>query len=91
VAIARALITGPDVVFADEPTGALDRRSGQGVLGLLRDMVDAYGQTVVMVTHDPVAAARADRVVFMADGQLTGALDRPSVEQVATRITELGD
>jgi putative ABC transport system ATP-binding protein len=89
VAIARALVTGPDVVFADEPTGALDRRSGQAVLGLLRDVVDESGQTVVMVTHDPVAAAWADRVVFMADGRLTGALDAPSAEQIATRMTEL--
>ena len=89
VAIARALVTGPDVVFADEPTGALDRRSGHAVLDLLRDVVDASGQTLVMVTHDPVAAARADRVVFMADGQLTGALQDPSAEQLATRMTEL--
>ena len=91
VAIARALVTGPDVVFADEPTGALDRRSGRAVLDLLRETVDGFGQTLVMVTHDPAAAARADRVVFLADGRLAGELERPAVEQVADYVTRLGD
>jgi putative ABC transport system ATP-binding protein len=91
VAIARALVTRPQVVFADEPTGALDRRSGRAVLDLLREAVDGFGQTLVMVTHDPVAAARADRVVFLADGRLVGELDRPTVEQVAQYMTRLGD
>ena len=91
VAIARALVTGPEVIFADEPTGALDRRSGGAVLDLLREAVDAFGQTLVMVTHDPVAAARADRVVFLADGRLAGELERPSAEQVAASMTSFGD
>jgi putative ABC transport system ATP-binding protein len=90
VAIARALVTRPEVLFADEPTGALDRRSGRAVLDLLRDAVDCFGQTVVMVTHDPVAAARADRVVFLADGRLAGELERPTAGRVAELITGLG-
>ena len=91
VAIARALVTRPEVIFADEPTGALDRRSGGAVLDLLREAVDGFGQTLVMVTHDPVAAARADRVVFLADGRLSGELERPTAEQVAASMTSLGD
>jgi putative ABC transport system ATP-binding protein len=91
VAIARALVTDPEVIFADEPTGALDIRSGRAVLDALRQSVDAFGQTVVMVTHDPAAAARADRVVFMADGRLAGALDAPSAAAVADWLTQLGD
>jgi len=91
VAIARALVTRPEVVFADEPTEALDRRSGRAVLDLLREAVDGFGQTLVMVTHDPAAAARADRVVFLADGRLAGQLQRPTVEQVAGYMTRLGD
>jgi putative ABC transport system ATP-binding protein len=83
VAIARALVTDPDVIFADEPTGALDIRSGRAVLDALRRSVDAFGQTVVIVTHDPAAAARADRVVFVADGKLAGALDAPTAARVA--------
>ena len=90
VAIARALIGGPSVIFADEPTGALDTRSGRAVLGLLRETIDETGGTLVMVTHDPSAAAWADRVVFMADGRLEGELRSPSAEQVAERLTELG-
>ena len=90
VAIARALITRPEVVFADEPTGALDTRTGQGVLGLLRNLVDGDGQTVVMVTHDPVAAAYADRVLLLADGRVAGVLDAPSVDDVAEQLAHLG-
>ena len=90
VAIARALVTRPEVIFADEPTGALDRRSGRAVLDLLREAVDEFGQTVVMVTHDPVAAARADRVVFLADGRLVSELQGPAVEQVSDFMTTLG-
>jgi len=74
VAIARALVTKPDVVFADEPTGALDTKTSHEVLDLLRRIVDRHGQTVVMVTHDPVAGAFADRVVFLADGRVAGEL-----------------
>jgi putative ABC transport system ATP-binding protein len=89
VAIARALITRPDVLFGDEPTGALDSSTGRQVLRLLRGMVDDDGQTIVMVTHDPVAASWADRVVFLTDGRLNGALDRPSAEAVAARMTRM--
>ncbi|MEV4410769.1 ABC transporter ATP-binding protein [Catellatospora sp. NPDC049609] len=77
VALARALVSRPEVVFADEPTGNLDSWSGAQVLGLLRDAVRDLGQTVVMVTHDPNAAAYADRVVLLADGRVAGELDRP--------------
>ncbi len=91
VAIARALVGDPEVLFADEPTGALDRRAGRDVLALLRETVDAGGRTLVMVTHDPSAAAWADRVVFMADGRLAGELIAPTAEQVAERLTGLGD
>jgi putative ABC transport system ATP-binding protein len=91
VAIARALIARPEVVFADEPTGALDTRSGREVLALLREAVYDLGQTVVMVTHDANAAAYADTVVFLADGQVVDRLDSPSAERVAERMTRLGD
>jgi putative ABC transport system ATP-binding protein len=89
VAIARALIGDPEVVFADEPTGALDTASSHSVLALLRELVDKRDQTLVMVTHDPSAAAWADRVVFLADGRLAGELIGPSAERVAERLTEL--
>jgi putative ABC transport system ATP-binding protein len=91
VAIARALVTRPEVVFADEPTGALDRRTGRDVLALLREVVDADGHTVVMVTHDPVAAAHADRVILIADGQIAGTLEAPSADEVAEQLAHLGD
>jgi putative ABC transport system ATP-binding protein len=90
VAIARALVTRPEVVFADEPTGALDSRTGLGVLALLRDVVDDEGRTVVMVTHDPVAAAHADRVILLADGRLAGTLDAPKADEVAEHLAHLG-
>ena len=90
VAIARALVGEPSVVFADEPTGALDTRAGRAVLALLRETIDESGGTLVMVTHDPSAAAWADRVVFMADGRLAGELHAPTADQVAERLTGLG-
>ena len=90
VAIARALITRPEVVFADEPTGALDTQTGREVLALLRGVVDEDGHTVVMVTHDPVAAAYADRVMLLADGRLAGTLDAPSADEVAEHLARLG-
>ena len=90
VAIARALITRPEVVFADEPTGALDTRNGRAVLTLLRTIVDD-GQTVVMVTHDPAAAAYADRVILLADGRIAGTIDHASADEVAERLAHLGD
>jgi putative ABC transport system ATP-binding protein len=91
VAIARALITRSDVMFLDEPTGALDTRTGRQVLGVLRQAADRYGQTALMVTHDPVAASYADSVMFLADGLLVGELHRPSPAQIAERMTHLGD
>jgi putative ABC transport system ATP-binding protein len=90
VAIARALLTRPEVVFADEPTGALDTRTGGDILALLRHVVDALGQTVVMVTHDPIAAAHTDRALFLADGALVAADDAPTAERVAERMAHLG-
>jgi putative ABC transport system ATP-binding protein len=86
VAIARAMITRPGVLFADEPTGALDSHAARAMLDMLRSMVDSTGQTIVMVTHDPAAAARADHVVFLRDGRLVDRLDRPSARQVADRL-----
>ena len=82
VAVARALVSRPRIVFADEPTGNLDSRSGAEVLELLRRSVKEYGQTVVMVTHDPVAAAYTDRVVFLADGRVVDELRQPDRESV---------
>jgi putative ABC transport system ATP-binding protein len=90
VAIARALATRPDVLFADEPTGALDTTTSREVLELMREIVDSTGQTVVMVTHDPHAAAYADRVVFLADGAVLDTLDDPTADEVAERMTRLG-
>ncbi|MFG2994780.1 ABC transporter ATP-binding protein [Streptomyces sp. NPDC048257] len=89
VAIARALVTRPDVVFADEPTGALDTTTAAEVLGLLRDAVDSLRATVVMVTHDPAAAAHADEVLFLADGLIADRLPRSSATAVAARMTAL--
>ena len=89
VAIARALVTRPKVVFADEPTGALDSVTSREVLTLLRGLVDEHGLTVVMVTHDPVAAGYADRVLFLADGQISGELGGPTAEAVAARLATL--
>ncbi|MWK35201.1 ATP-binding cassette domain-containing protein [Actinomadura sp. J1-007] len=86
VAVARALLTRPEVLFADEPTGNLDSRSGAEVLGFLRAAVDTYRQTVIMVTHDPAAAARADRVLFLADGTIAGELAAPTIDAVHARM-----
>jgi putative ABC transport system ATP-binding protein len=89
VAVARALITDPDVIFADEPTGALDTGTAAEVLGLLRNAVDSLEATVVMVTHDPVAASWADRVLFLADGAFADRLERGSAERIAARMAVL--
>jgi putative ABC transport system ATP-binding protein len=89
--MARALVTEPAVIFADEPTGALDLRSARDVLTLLRAVVHEHGRTVVLVTHDPVAAAYADSVLFLADGRLAGALRAPTADAVAERLAHLGD
>jgi putative ABC transport system ATP-binding protein len=91
VAIARALVCEPRVIFADEPTGALDTRSARTVLRLLQEAVRVHGRTVVMVTHDPVAASYADSVLFLADGRLAGQLHAPTADAVAERLAHLGD
>jgi putative ABC transport system ATP-binding protein len=91
VAVARAMVAEPAVIFADEPTGALDLRSAREVLTLLRAVVHEHGRTVVMVTHDPVAAAYADGVLFLADGRLAGSLRAPTADAVAERLAHLGD
>ena len=89
VAIARALISRPEVIFADEPTGALDVRTGREILSLMREASDLLDQTVVMVTHDPNAAASADTVVFLADGRIVDTMPNPTAERVAERMTHL--
>ena len=89
VAVARALITRPAVVFADEPTGNLDSASGRDVLDLLRRAVDEFGQTIVMVTHDAAAAAIADRVLFLADGQVVDEQAGLTVDEILDRLKAL--
>jgi putative ABC transport system ATP-binding protein len=91
VAVARALVSRPEVVFADEPTGALDSKASAELLRFLRSVVDGLGQTVVMVTHDPVAAAYADRVVFLVDGAVVEELARPTRDSVLETMKRLGD
>ncbi|MFC6238522.1 ABC transporter ATP-binding protein [Longivirga aurantiaca] len=86
VACARALASRPTIVFADEPTGNLDSRSGAEVLGFLRRSVDEFGQTIVMVTHDPGAASYADRVLFLADGRIVDEMADPSADRVLERM-----
>ena len=90
VAAARALASRPQIVFADEPTGALDSRSGAELLGFLRTAVKELGQTVVMVTHDPVAASYADRVLFLADGQIVDEMTEPTADSVLDYMKRLG-
>jgi putative ABC transport system ATP-binding protein len=89
VAVARALVSRPQVVFADEPTGNLDSRSGGEVLEFLRRAVDEMGQTIVMVTHDPVAAGYADAAVFLADGHIVDLMDQPTAPRVLDRLKSL--
>ncbi|WP_285489331.1 ABC transporter ATP-binding protein [Amycolatopsis taiwanensis] len=89
VAIARAMVTRPAVLFADEPTGALDSKSARTVLALLRQLVDSAGQTIVMVTHDPGAAASADSVVFLSDGRVVDQVVNPTAREVADRLAAL--
>jgi polar amino acid transport system ATP-binding protein len=90
VAIARAMITRPDVLFADEPTGALDSATGHNLLAYLRSTSRELGQTIVLVTHDPMAAAYADRVVLLADGRTAGELIDPDADDVLTAVRRLG-
>jgi len=91
VAVARALVMNPTAIFADEPTGALDSKSAAEVLALLQEAVRRFGQTVVMVTHDPIAAAHADSVLFLADGRIVGRLEHPTAEAVAERMTHFSN
>lgn len=90
VAVARALVARPEIVFGDEPTGNLDSRSGTEVLAFLRRAVREFGQTVVMVTHDPVAASYADRIVFLADGRIVDEMHSPTPEKVLDRMKRFG-
>lgn len=90
VAAARALVSRPEIVFADEPSGNLDSKSGAELLGFMRKAVDEFGQTIVMVTHDPIAAAYADRAVFLADGQVVDHIWSPTASSVLERMKTLG-
>ncbi len=89
VAVARALLSRPEVVFADEPTGNLDTKAGRGVLELLRKAVDEYGQTTVMVTHDAAAAATADEVLFLADGEIVDRHRKPGIDDILDHLRKL--
>ena len=90
VAVARALVTRPDIIFADEPTGNLDSRGGAQMLKLLQEVVTEFGQTIVMVTHDPVAAGYSDRVLFLRDGRAVADLDAPSTTSVIDQLKLIG-
>jgi putative ABC transport system ATP-binding protein len=90
VAVARALASEPRIIFADEPTGNLDSTTGTEILQFMRKAVDNLGQTIVMVTHDPVAASYADRIVFLADGKIAGEMLQPTPEKVLDRMKSLG-
>jgi putative ABC transport system ATP-binding protein len=91
VAVARALAAQPAIIFADEPTGNLDSRAGAEILTFMKKAVDELGQTIVMVTHDPVAAAYADRVVFLVDGRIVTEMQDPDAKQVLDQMKALGD
>jgi putative ABC transport system ATP-binding protein len=91
VAAARALVSRPSIIFADEPTGNLDSRSSAELLQFMRRSVDEFDQTIVMVTHDPTAAAYADRVLFLADGRIVDEMLEPTAERVLDRMKSLGD
>ena len=91
VAVARALASKPDLIFADEPTGNLDSHAGAEILGFMRRAVDEFGQTIVMVTHDPVAASYADRVVFLADGKIVDEMLEPTADLVLDRLKNFGE
>ena len=91
VAVARALATRPAIIFADEPTGNLDSKAGAEVLTFMRRAVDEMGQTIVMVTHDPIAASYADRIVFLADGRVVDQMDKPSADRVLERMKRFGE
>ncbi|WP_062131410.1 ABC transporter ATP-binding protein [Demequina aestuarii] len=90
VAVARALVSRPEIIFADEPSGNLDSRSGSELLTFMRRAVKEFGQTIVMVTHDPTAAAYADRIVFLEDGQIVDEMREPTAERVLDRMKKMG-
>jgi putative ABC transport system ATP-binding protein len=90
VAVARALVSRPHITFADEPTGNLDSNAGNEILAFMRQAVDDLGQTIVMVTHDPVAAAYADRIIFLGDGSITSEMTDPTAEKVIDQMKEDG-
>jgi putative ABC transport system ATP-binding protein len=90
VAVARALASQPTIIFADEPTGNLDSRSGSEILEFMRTAVDKFAQTIVMVTHDPLAASYADRVVFLVDGKVVDDLQSPTADSVIDRMKRFG-
>jgi len=89
VAVARALVSRPEIIFADEPTGNLDSNSGAEILQFMRNAVDEFGQTIVMVTHDPYAASYADRIVFLADGQIVAELEHPTADAVIEQMKQI--
>lgn len=91
VAVARALASRPDIIFADEPTGNLDSRAGAEVLHFLRQAVDELGQTIVMVTHDPTAASTTDRILFLADGRVVDEMHDPTADRVLERMKRFGE
>ena len=89
--MARALVGRPELVFADEPTGNLDRKTGVEILAFMREAVNRFDQTIVMVTHDPNAASYADRVVFLADGQIVDEMLEPDADRVIDRMKRFGE
>ena len=91
VAAARALVSRPEIIFADEPTGNLDAKAGGELLAFLRRAVDQLGQTIVMVTHDPLAASHTDRVVFLADGRVVQDMRSPTTDSILAAVRHLGD
>jgi len=91
VAVARALVARPEIIFADEPSGNLDSKSGAELLGFMRRAVKEFGQTIVMVTHDPTAASYADRILFLEDGQIVDEMREPTAERVLDRMKQMGN
>jgi putative ABC transport system ATP-binding protein len=91
VAVARALVSRPAVIFADEPTGNLDTRASDELLGFIVEAVEEFGQTVVMVTHDPLGASRAERVIFLVDGQIVDQMTKPTPNKILDRMKDLGE
>ncbi|GMA36155.1 hypothetical protein GCM10025876_23590 [Demequina litorisediminis] len=88
--MARALVSRPEIIFADEPSGNLDSKSGAGLLAFMRRAVKEFGQTIVMVTHDPTAASYADRILFLEDGQIVDEMREPTADRVLDRMKQMG-